>query len=74
MKCLSTQATFKKLTAEGVNIWSATNMEIYDYIHAATDIKVSEDKTKVINSSDVDDYAVINGQKVVIPANGDTAL
>ena len=68
------EATLKKLTAEDVNIWSATNMQIYDYIHAVEGLEISEDKTKIYNSSDVDVYAVINGQRVVIPAKGYTAL
>ena len=68
------EETFKKLTAEGVNIWSATNMEVYDYIHAVENIKIREDKTKIYNSSDVDVYAVVNGQRVIIPAKGYTAL
>ena len=68
------EETFKKLTADGVNIWSATNMEIYDYVNAVNNIEISEDKTKVYNSSDVDVYAVINGQRAIIPANGYTAL
>ena len=68
------EATLKKLTAEDVNIWSATNMQIYDYIHAVEGLEVSEDKTKIYNSSDVDVYAVINGQRIVIPAKGYTAL
>ena len=68
------EETFKKLTAEGVNIWSATNMEIYDYVNAVNNIEISEDKTKVYNSSNVDIYAVINGQRVIIPAKGYAAL
>lgn len=68
------ETTFQKLTAEDVNIWSATNMEIYDYVHAVEGITLSEDKTKAINDSDVDVYAVINGQRMVIPAHGYAAL
>ena len=49
-------------------------MEVYDYVHAVENLEVSEDKTKIYNSADVDVYAVVNGQRVIIPANGYTAL
>lgn len=68
------EAVLKKLTADDVNIWSATNMEIYDYVNAVRGLRISDDKTKVINDSDVAVYATINGIKTVVPARGYSAL
>lgn len=63
---------FKKLTADGVNIWSATNMEIYDYVNAARAITING--TRVENPSDTDVYISINGIRTVVPAHGHAGL
>ncbi|MBP3361250.1 MAG: polysaccharide deacetylase family protein [Clostridia bacterium] len=68
------EAVLTKLTGGGVNIWSATNMEIYDYVNAANAIQISADGTRVENNSDIDVYASLNGQNVIIPAHGYSAL
>ena len=59
------EETLRKITALDVNIWSATNMEVYDYINAVNNLEISEDKTKVYNNSDVNVYAVIILCKVI---------
>lgn len=51
------------------DVWSATNMEIHDYVEAARALEVDYENKTVTNNSSVDVYAYANGNNVLIPAN-----
>ncbi len=47
--------------------WYATNIEIYDYVKATQNLKITEQG--IVNNSPVDVYLTIDGQKTVIKAH-----
>lgn len=49
------------------NVWYATNKEIYNYITALKSVEVLEDDKKIINKSNMDIYAEIDKNLILIP-------
>ena len=63
--------TCRKLSGHD-SVWYATNGEIVRYVTALRSLKITE--STVENPSNVDIYAIVDGQKMVFPANAKTAL
>lgn len=53
------------------DIWSATNMQIYDYVEALRSLEVDYDNLTVTNKSPIDLYVRINGENKLIAAHSD---
>ena len=66
------EALCKKLG--DANIWSATNLEVYNYVEALKKIEVDTATNRVTNPSDVDVYIQINGINTMVPAHGVAGL
>ena len=56
------------------DIWSATNLEIYNYVEALKLLQVDKEKNLVTNPSDIDLYIQINGINTMVPAHGVAGL
>ena len=56
------------------DIWSATNLEVYNYVEALKLLQVDKEKNLVTNPSDVDLYIQINGINTMVPAHGVAGL
>ena len=50
------------------DIWKATNIEIRDYEKARQMLIINS--SSIVNLSNVDVYVKVNGQPVIVPANG----
>lgn len=57
-----------KAVSGNKNVWYATNIEIYNYITALKQVKVSVDESTVYNPTAYDIWVSVNGEPVVIPA------
>ena len=56
------------------DIWSATNLEIYNYVEALKQLQVDKETNLVTNPTDVDLYIQINGINTMVPAHGVAGL
>ena len=56
------------------DIWKATNKDICLYVKAADAAVVDKENNKIVNNSDKDLFAVVNGSKVLIEAHSEYAL
>ena len=63
----------KKL-GDAQNVWSATNLEIYNYVEALKKIEINSETNQVVNPTDVDLYVQINGINTKVPAHGVAGL
>lgn len=66
------EALCKKLG--DANIWSATNLEVYNYVEALKKIEIDTSTNRVTNPTDVDVYIQINGINTMVPAHGVAGL
>ena len=57
---------FSKAMSERNDVWKATNIEVYNYKNALDSLKITDNS--IYNPSDVDVYAIINGEQVIIRA------
>ncbi len=60
---------YASILAEHTEIWKADNTEVYMYANAVDCAAVDYSAGTVTNNSDLDLYAVVNGLRVIIPAN-----
>lgn len=67
------EALCKKL-GDAENVWSATNLEVYNYVEALKKIEINSQTNQVVNPTDVDLYVQINGINTMVPAHGVAGL
>lgn len=56
------------------DIWYATNIAIYDYMQAVSQLEFTADADRVYNRSAADCWLYVNGATVRLPAGEITAL
>lgn len=57
---------YKKIGRQS-DIWYATNIEIFDYLNALDNIKISVEGTYIYNPSAIDIWLTCNGKAIIIP-------
>ena len=66
--------TLKTLCEGQDNIWFATNIEIYDYVHAVSCLRRSADGMTVQNPTTIDIWVSCDDESALIPANSSVAF